>query len=65
MIRLETRPYCESCMDFEADVDKPSVLIGSDGVFEIVGDIVVRCKNRERCERIRNHLIRKGMISGE
>ena len=58
MIRLEVQPYCESCMDFEADVEKPSTLICSDGVFEMTGDTIVRCENRERCERIRQFVLK-------
>lgn len=49
MIRLDIQPYCENCMDFEADVEKPVALYADFVLFEELGDTVIRCKHRRRC----------------
>lgn len=55
-IRLEVQPYCEDCLDFEADVEKPNVYYANFDVVETYGDTVIRCSHRNFCERIKNHL---------
>lgn len=59
-IRLEVKPYCDSCLDFDADVTKPEKTTlycdGSDPVLTIQLDTVVRCKYAKRCEAIKRYL---------
>lgn len=55
MIKLDIRPYCNDCLDFEPDVERPNTM-HSDYELYICGDTVVRCENRDKCERIRKHL---------
>lgn len=56
MIILSIKPYCESCGDFEADVEKSKELYFDDGEPMLRnGETVIRCKNRELCDRIRRH----------
>lgn len=55
MITLEVEPYCEYCMEFEPAVQKPDyVYMENEKIY--ISDTVIRCKFRERCERIREHL---------
>lgn len=58
MIRLEVQPYCQECLDFEADVDKAELI--SDGpMSRLQSDTIVRCERRRRCESIRKFLEQK------
>lgn len=57
-IVLEVQPYCTKCLDFEADVSKPTRIDYGDGEF-IYGDTIVRCRYAKRCENIRKYLIRQ------
>ena len=54
MIILSIKPYCESCGDFEADVEKTKKLYFDDEPM-LMGDTVIRCKHRELCDRIRRY----------
>ena len=60
MIRLEVQPYCNNCLEFSPDVEKPSVCEGwtSDGRTEryIYGDTIIRCANKHKCDLIKKHL---------
>lgn len=49
MIRLEIKPYCENCMEFEADVEKPALIYADFSLYEQIGDTVIRCKHRTHC----------------
>lgn len=55
MISLSIKPYCESCGDFEADVENPTKLYFDSDKPLLSGDTVIRCKNRELCDRIRRY----------
>ena len=59
MIKLDVQPYCEDCLMFEADVEKPARMYGCDGIREaaiIQTDTVVRCSRRKLCEGLKRHL---------
>lgn len=58
MIRLEVQPYCQECLDFEADVDKAE-LISDGSVRRLQSDTIVRYERRRRCESIRKFLEQK------
>ncbi len=47
--------YCQACLDFEPDVEKPTKIYFGNGVIEQT-DTVVRCKYRKRCEGIKRYL---------
>ena len=59
MIKLDIQPYCENCLMFEADVEKPARMYGCDGIREaaiIQTDTIVRCSRRKLCEGLKRHL---------
>lgn len=60
MITLDVKPYCQSCLDFEPDVEKPEKLYAEsmDGeeIELILSNTVIRCKYRKRCEAIKRYL---------
>jgi len=37
-IRLEVEPYCDDCLDFEADVEKPKTYYANFELFKRYGD---------------------------
>lgn len=62
-IKLEVKPYCATCCDFEADVTKPerTVILTSDSdnrpcTKTVQTDTVIRCKYARRCEAILRYL---------
>ena len=67
MIKLDIQPYCENCLMFEADVEKPARMYGCDGIREaaiIQTDTIVRCSRRKLCEGLKRHL-EKEMKEGQ
>ena len=58
MIKLDIQPYCEDCLMFDADVEKPTRMYGYDGVERAViqTDTIVRCSRRKLCEGLKRHL---------
>lgn len=56
MIRLEVEEYCENCLDFLPDVKKPGRGEDFFGEDTVLGDTLVRCSNRKRCEAIKRYL---------
>lgn len=59
MIKLDIQPYCEDCLMFETDVEKPTRMYGCDGIREaaiIQTDTIVRCSRRKLCEGLKRHL---------
>lgn len=58
MIRLEVQPYCQECLDFEADVDKAEVYT-CDSNTHYCSDTIIRCERRKHCESIRKFLEQK------
>lgn len=57
-IVLDVQPYCMKCLDFEANVAKPSKVCTLDTGEIILGDTVVRCEHARRCENIRKYFER-------
>ena len=55
MIKLDVKDYCQWCMVFSPDVTMPTKYYGS-GEEIIVGDTIVQCEYRKRCEAIRRYL---------
>lgn len=59
MIRIDTQPYCDCCLDFTPDVEPPERLYGyfdNGQEYEQFGDTVVRCKYRKRCANMVRYL---------
>ena len=56
MIKLDIQPYCEDCVNFEADVETNIYYVYFDEK-QIVSS--VRCKNRKICENIKRYLERR------
>lgn len=55
MIKVEVQNYCQSCLAFEPDVEKPTKFyVGSDVVNQT--DTIIRCEYRKRCEGIIRYL---------
>lgn len=62
-IKLDVRPYCENCMIFDADVERPTKLYGNDLPLHQT-DTIVRCSRRSTCAGLTNYL-RKELQKGE
>lgn len=65
-IQLEVEDYCHSCLDFKADVTKPTRIPTGDGDY-IYGDTVVKCEYRKRCAGIKRYLeqrLKGDVVSG-
>lgn len=69
-IKLEVRPYCSTCLDFEPDVTKPerstlmmSVSLYSRDVpaYDALTDTIVKCKYANRCANLVRHLTKQIM----
>lgn len=58
MIRIEVADYCNECMDFDPDVERPQKVYRFDEELTI-SDTVVRCANRNRCRNIARYLKKK------
>lgn len=56
MIQIDVMDYCDNCLDFEADVEKPVPLYAGGKEYMTCGNTVIRCENRSRCEKIKKHL---------
>lgn len=61
-IRLEVEKYCHGCADFSADVTKAQRIPGAVGE-NLLGDTIVQCEYRKRCNAIRRFL--EHQIRGE
>lgn len=59
MIRIDVQDYCQACLDFEPDIEKPTKFYSGSEVIEQT-DTVVRCEYRKRCEGIKRYLERGG-----
>lgn len=58
MIKLDIQPYCQNCLNFEADVEPPKrAYAGSDIVCQT--DTIVRCERRKYCENMKRYLERE------
>lgn len=51
MINLSVQPYCENCMDFEAEVKKIEYVYGSGRCYT-----EITCRNKSKCESIMRYL---------
>ena len=47
MIKIEVADYCNECMDFDPDVERPQKLYNF-GEEITISDTVIRCANRNR-----------------
>ena len=56
MIRLEVQPYCDNCMAFEPDVERPIALYADGKIIDRMGDTIVRCQHRERCKSLVDYI---------
>lgn len=57
MIKLDVREYCKSCLEFKPIVtERPSFLFANDAWLGSIGDTIVQCENRYKCEILYNHL---------
>lgn len=55
MIRVDVEDYCQTCMDFTPEVNKPEKLYCGAGEFTL-GDTIIKCKYRKRCAGIKRFL---------
>lgn len=63
MIKLDVCSYCQDCTDFEPQVaQKPAKFASLSGDIFILGDTIVECEHRRRCETLYNHLKRSDDI---
>lgn len=65
MIKVEVDPYCEECLCFEPEIERPetNTLYGNDPdgrriQLTLSGDTIIRCKYRNRC-RVLSEYIKK------
>ena len=58
MISLDVQEYCDNCLDFSPEVEKPQKVFGSDGTV-IQSDTIITCEHSTRCEMIKRYLARK------
>lgn len=65
MIRVNVEDYCQSCMEFSAEVTPP-VRSFSENMAVKQTDTIIQCTHRSRCETIKRYLDRqlKGEVSG-
>lgn len=65
MIRLSVEDYCHNCPEFEIDIKVDTTtfhghnMITGDSVVETQINRVIRCKHKERCRAIANHISKK------
>ena len=55
LIRLEVEDYCQSCTEFEPDVEYPTNLYANLEVVERT-DTVIRCQSRHKCENLKRRI---------
>lgn len=56
MIRVDVEPYCDGCLDFTPDVERPATYYADFEFYTTKGDTIIRCEYRDRCRRIRCHI---------
>ena len=62
-IKLEVQSYCENCLIFDADVERPAKLYDGD-MPSYQTDTVIRCSRRNTCARLIRYLAEE-RIKGE
>lgn len=63
MIILDIQPYCQDCLVFDPDVERPQKVYNLDEEL-IISDTVIRCSRRRTCAGIKRYL-EKGLQKGE
>lgn len=63
MIVLDIQPYCQDCLVFDPDVERPQKVYNLDEEL-IISDTVVRCSRRRTCAGIKRYL-EKEVLKGE
>ena len=48
MIKIEVKPYCGRCTEFEADTQDLTIIYANQSIVEQI-DTIVKCKHRVRC----------------
>ena len=55
MIELQVKDYCNACLDFEPDVEKPVRMHGDNGTV-LQTNTIIRCSHSRRCEGLKRYL---------
>ena len=55
MIKLEVEDYCQNCPNFEAKLEKDSIVAGISPTITI-NETIVRCKYETMCENMYRHI---------
>lgn len=63
MIVLDIQPYCQDCLVFDPDVERPQKVYNLDEEL-IISDTVIRCSRRRTCAGIKRYL-EKEVLKGE
>lgn len=63
MIVLDIQPYCQGCLVFDPDVERPQKVYNLDEEL-IISDTVIRCGRRRTCAGIKRYL-EKELSKGE
>lgn len=57
MIKLNVCEYCQSCLEFKPVVAEGlNFLFANDTLLGSIGDTIVECENRYKCEILYNYL---------
>ena len=65
MIRIEVDEYCHACLEFSPEAAIP-VVYPVCGEHFLLGDTIVKCAHKERCDNIKKHLrqsAEKGLVN--
>lgn len=70
MIVLDVEKYCSTCPDFEPEIiERPSVVEdwgdGSILLERTIGDTVIACAHKHRCDNICNYISHYDHVKGE
>ena len=70
MIVLDVEKYCSMCPDFEPDIiERPSTVeyFGDVSILleRTIGDTVIACAHKHRCENIYNYISHYDHVKGE
>lgn len=63
MIILDIQPYCQNCLVFDPDVERPQKVYNFDEEL-IISDTVIHCSRRRTCAGIKRYL-EKELSKGE
>lgn len=62
-IQLDIQPYCQGCLVFDPDVERPQKVYNLDEEL-IISDTIIRCSRRRTCAGIKRYL-EKELSKGE